>query len=211
MAKPRKNILNVEDRKDENGLWLSDYYITTPEVYLRHHTRSGILWRGMFFRTKSLESYSESNVLFEGYQEFAEWCNEQPEYRLLDAEGKVYHLDKDLLEPHNQDYAPDLCCFIPRKLNSIFTDRSASCGVWPLGVNFSKKNGRFHVREAGKHVGYFDDPLEAHKAWQYSRIKSLQEMMGQYDFLSEKILIGIDKHVKLIEADLKRGNVTTKL
>ena len=94
---------------------------------------------------------------------FREWMEAQ------DWQGK--HLDKDILFPGNKVYSAESCVFVPPALNAFLTDRGRKRGDWPIGVCWSKPVGKFQARcrnpftgEAG-HIGYFDDPNDAHEAW----------------------------------------------
>lgn len=105
-------------------------------------------------------SVAEEWLVFSGFES---WMKTQ------DWEGK--ELDKDLLKVGNKLYSPDLCIFVPKKLNSFTMDCGASSGEWPVGAYLDKRRGRFMARcrnpFTGKKesLGYYDTPEEAHLAW----------------------------------------------
>lgn len=96
------------------------------------------------------------------FSTFKAWMEQQ------DWQGK--QLDKDLLVPGNKVYGPDTCCFISRSVNSFLTDSAGTRGRLPIGVSLHKDTGKFvsQIQLCGagrKHLGLFDDPDLAHRAW----------------------------------------------
>jgi len=105
-------------------------------------------------------SVAEEWLLFSNFER---WMKTQ------DWEGK--ELDKDLLKAGNKLYSPDFCVFIPQELNTFTTDSRANRGEYPLGVYLHRGSGRFKAQCSNpltgrqEHLGYFDNPEDAHKAW----------------------------------------------
>lgn len=110
-------------------------------------------------------TYNDCSVVAEWirFSKFREWMTAQP------WEGN--QLDKDILLPGNKIYSPDLCVFVPSKLNSFFLGRGAARGEWPIGVNFHKQSGKFRAvcsnpfTGKGEYLGRFHRPDAAHEAW----------------------------------------------
>lgn len=81
------------------------------------------------------------------------------------------NLDKDILKPGNKIYSPETCVFVSTALNNFLLDNAGVRGKWPVGVCWSKKNGRFDARCRNpftgrrEHLGYFNCPDMAHEAW----------------------------------------------
>jgi len=91
-----------------------------------------------------------------------------------DWEGK--QLDKDLLVKGNKVYGPDTCCFLEKKVNIFLTDSKKARGEWPIGVTYNKPTKKFlaHCSDGNKnqiHLGLFECPQEAHKAWLDFKLK----------------------------------------
>lgn len=107
------------------------------------------------------------------FQDFAEWV-EGHEYS-----NHGYQLDKDLLLPGNKVYAPERCVFVPRQLNSLLTSCASARGGLPQGVSLHKTSGRYQaqIRLNGKqeHLGYFDCPNEAYKAYKVAKEAHVKE------------------------------------
>lgn len=108
------------------------------------------------------------------YQDFADWfeAHEYSDYG--------YELDKDLLIPTNKVYAPDRCVFVPQQLNKLLTDCGNARGQYPQGVSFNKHNSKFqaYIRISGKkkHLGSFDNELEAYLAYKKAKEQYVKRM-----------------------------------
>ena len=108
------------------------------------------------------------------YQEFAVWF-ENHEYS-----NHGYELDKDLLLPGNKIYAPELCVFVPRQLNTLLIDSGAARGRYEQGVSFNKQRNKFRARikinGKPKHLGCFDTELEAYQAYKIAKEANVKRM-----------------------------------
>jgi len=173
----RKEFLIVEDYK-ENNLWVKTRTETFSDHYKYKVTRSYQLWNSINKRCNKVTEvrknrpwYLNSSNLFSDFQSFADWCQLQHGYNSKDENGNFWQLDKDLLVFGNKDYSPETCLFVPSKINSILLSSSTIRGEYPIGVTFNRRSGRFVAQSNDtsykrKHLGYFDCPLEAHRAWQ---------------------------------------------
>ena len=108
-------------------------------------------------------------------------------------------LDKDILSIGNKIYSPETCVFVSSRVNSILTDRSADRGKWPRGVNINKRTGRFVARcnmyGKAKHLGYFDNPIQASNAYIECKYKYILEVAEtQVDIVKE----GLVRHAKAL-------------
>lgn len=110
-------------------------------------------------------SYSDCEVMQDWVKlsRFESWMNTQ------DWEGK--QLDKDILIPGNKIYSPETCVFIEKQVNLFVVDSLATRGVWPIGVCWAKREGKFqaNIRNpftlSQEGLGYYDNPEDAHMAW----------------------------------------------
>lgn len=82
---------------------------------------------------------------------------------------KGYQLDKDILVDGNKIYSPETCRFIPRSLNSLFTDHGNARGEWPIGVCYNCQKKKFiaylNINGKLKNLGYYSTPEEAHQVY----------------------------------------------
>lgn len=92
-----------------------------------------------------------------------------------------YHLDKDILVKGNKIYSPETCCFVPSKINSLFTKRAADRGLYPIGVT-KVKSGRYWARlgERRLGLGVFDTPEEAFNAYKIAKEQHIKELADKY-------------------------------
>ena len=92
-------------------------------------------------------------------------------------------LDKDILVKGNKEYSPDKCIFVPKRINSLFTNRKNYRGKYPLGVY--KNNKKYDVRlcdgngnriyKNGKYT-----PEEAFCIYKTEREKIIQKVAEEY-------------------------------
>lgn len=183
----------IEDSKSPSGLWLKNRIIDGKSV----KTRAGRLWNNLETRTQGRHKdkcYNDAVNGFGSFQEFAEWCQYQHGYTNTEDNGYFWQLDKDILIPGNKVYAPETCCFIPNKVNSLLTESKSLLGL-PTGVSYSNNGCRFVARcrdLSGKrvHVGVYDCPEEAHWAWYEYKREVIKMILRKYD-LSSAVVIAL--------------------
>lgn len=113
------------------------------------------------------------------FMAFHAWMVEQ------DWEGK--HLDKDILFPGNKVYGPDTCVFVDPKVNTFMLECTSSQGVFPVGVSYHKRIGKFQARcqdsrqGKRKNLGYFNSPDEAHSAWLEEKLRQAKMLASEQE------------------------------
>lgn len=135
------------------------------------------VWRSML--TRSLDQkFKEDNPSYQDvymdtswydYCEFLNWFNDQ-------YKEKEWQLDKDILLKGNQEYSPDKCCMVPRKINSFLIGRKRDRGDYPIGVSFREKYGNYQSGGGGIYLGVYSTPDEAfsvYKQWKESKVIEL--------------------------------------
>lgn len=131
-----------------------------------------------------------------------------------------WQLDKDILQKGNLVYGSDSCIYIPSYLNTLLADSAAARGDYPLGVD--KNQNRFRSRvnwgECQKHLGYFNTPEQAHKAWQIGKIGAIKEAIVKYteeaNFLGVfdiHIVSALNERIVTLEDDIANGRETLVL
>ena len=138
------------------------------------------------------------------FMNFRKWMEGQ------DWEGK--YLDKDFLIEGNKVYSPDNCIFLTNKVNCFISARGAARGDSPLGVSYYKWRDKYLARCSngdGKniHLGYFTDPLVAHKAWQRKKLEICTAYLEEFKEeplitkgltrIKDKILFHIENNLEL--------------
>lgn len=205
MKRKTIHISNKEDIKID-GKWLLHYNTKDEFTILCNHTRSGGLWGSINKRCK--EGYVWENHtncqgcrnVFENFQFFAEWCQDQYGYLEKERGGKFWSLDKDIIVPGNKDYGPDTCCFVPAVLNNILTFKKKE-STFPPGVTKSKYSGyHCNISIGGKkrYLGTFSTPEEAYNAWKVAKIEYVESILEIYKDMPEKVISGIRNHMSLL-------------
>lgn len=188
MAGPRKPLYGV-GINDADYFTQSDYHPDgTKRRWMCMYYRK---WKHMIERVYSEREHQrqphtignsmDSNWHY--FMEFRSWLIAQ------DYDGETF-LDKDLLVQGNQHYSPSTCALVPEYLNNLLLTRDRHRGEFPLGV--CRRSGPYKFTRpyisqcsVGKgetkiHMGYFDDPMEAHVKWQEQKIIQIELRLQRY-------------------------------
>lgn len=111
--------------------------------------KSYMVWYAMIQRCYSRKSIDNKPTYLFCYvcdewlcfENFEKWFNQN--YYTVDEEEMC--LDKDILKKNNNIYSPELCVFVPQKINKLFTKRQLHRGENYIGVIFDKNSNSFHV------------------------------------------------------------------
>lgn len=150
-------------------------------------------WQGMIERCYSersiakCPSYKGVTVCPEWhlFSVFREWWIEN------NVDG--YQIDKDLLVPGNKIYSPLTCVYVPQHINCLLTDRRAARGRFPIGVvkheSFKTKpyEARVNINGKTKGLGSFDDPFDAHMAYQTAKLAYIDELKKELDSIDSRL------------------------
>jgi hypothetical protein len=198
------------DFKNESGLWVISY---NPEPYVKAWTTAGKLWTNLNQRlrakTKNNKLYSECSNNFKSFQEFAEWCQLQHGYLNKEDNGNYWSLDKDILGC-GKSYDPSSCLFVPNFINVFFSYNKVNRGKFPIGVNFHKESGKFvaqcTVNGKQEHLGLYLHPMEAHKAWQETKLLQLEQLLSwSLETKHEKLITALSYRVELLKNQVIKG------
>ena len=182
-------------RKPRYGVGINDAdYMTTPTV------DGAVLcdpayraWYSMLQRAydKKLhdrqQTYSDVTVCKEwhSFSAFRAWW--------LASYREGWQLDKDLLVVGNKEYGPDVCVYIPSRLNNFTADCGASRGELPIGVSLCKKTGKYQSQcnnpITGKRhgLGRFTTREAAHEAWLRYKLALALEIKPLMDSIDKRI------------------------
>lgn len=162
------------------GIGVYDKENAEKEIYKR--------WIGMLKRCYSEKelyrcpTYTDCSVCEEWhlYSSFEKWYKDN----YYEIEGEIMELDKDILLKGNKVYSPNMCVFIPHRINSLFTKSKKSRGNYPIGVNFHKKvnkyNSKLNILGSRIHLGYFDTPEEAFNAYKKAKEQYIKQVADEY-------------------------------
>lgn len=113
-----------------------------PKAHSVLRTKHSSMLNRIFRTSESIKnaSYQSSTICKEWVEveNFMSWAVEQTGHDQLG-----WHIDKDILKKGNKEYCPEFCCFVPPRINILFTNRAAKRGDCPVGVYQDKKSGRY--------------------------------------------------------------------
>ena len=151
--------------------------------YVACKTNAYVVWCEMLKRCYS-EKYHKKKPTYKGCSVCEEWLLFSNFKRWFD-ENYVdgYVLDKDILVKGNKVYSPDTCCFVPKGLNSLLTNRKNHRGKYPVGV-FKNNCGVFlailSVNGKQRTVARCKSQEEAFYAYKQAKEKHIQEVAIEY-------------------------------
>ena len=114
------------------------------------------------------------------YDNFKDWCLTQSNYnKWINAGTKEFALDKDIIPMKKENrYCPENCCFVPTRVNSLFTAANKIRGTLPLGVCKDRDKFRVTLKHNGKtkNLGSFSTPeaaFQVYKAYKEDVIQTI--------------------------------------
>jgi len=148
-----------------NGKLIKEYALWKSMIERCHDTKAHIKYPAYIGCSVS------DNFL--NYSYFYEWCQDQTGFGEIDASGRHWDIDKDIIIRDNKLYSEDTCVFVPHEINVFFIDRGNDRGEWPIGVSFHKASGKFSaqcsVNGKQQNLGLFETKEDAHTA--YKKLK----------------------------------------
>lgn len=221
----RRHVHGCPDRLSDCGEWIKTWRARTKLEIVTNHTKAHGLWSKIERRTQAGGLFQRSNPAYIGakngfadFQEFAEWCQFQPGYLEIDENGNSWEIDKDILVKGNKVYSPVNCCFVPRRINSLFTSCRSARGDLPLGVSLVKRTGNYraYCNSGGslKHLGMYDCPLDAHRAWQEEKIHVISLAAREYDAMPGSrslVVAALLGRAQMIFNDIHANRVTVEV
>lgn len=125
---------------------------------------------------------------------FKKWFNENY------VEG--YCLDKDLKVKGNKIYSAETCVFVPQPLNNLLLEKPALNRKLPVGVEFHKQSKKFKAKLSNKgkttHIGLFNTPEEAHKAYLETKHKYVLQELENYNEVNKELIVILKNRYELL-------------
>jgi len=174
-------------------------FVGDGDYNYKENKREYTLWTNMMMRAycasykKVNPTYTDVDVCKEwhNFQNFAKWCNGLKHFH---TNIIPVNLDKDIINPGNKLYCPDMCDIVPYVLNTAFVGAKTSKGYYfhPKGYYVSR------IRMYGKihNLGYFKDKESATNAYNKMKSKYLLELANTYrDFIKEETFNSLTKEI----------------
>lgn len=151
------------------------------------HTSAYITWSNMLQRCYN-QKYINKNPAYMGcsvceewhnFQNFAKWYEEN----YYEVPDETMCLDKDILIKSNKIYSPDTCCFVPNRINVLFTNNKNYRGDLPIGVNSYGKNKfsyKLNKMNSNISINKFNTPEEAFYAYKEAKELYIKEVADEY-------------------------------
>tara|TARA_R100001143_G_C3361359_1_gene136932 strand:+ start:14080 stop:14931 length:852 start_codon:yes stop_codon:yes gene_type:complete len=133
-------------------------------------------YAGQEFRSSYLDK--SVSVIWHNYSKFLDWSCSQVGF---DKSG--YQLDKDILLKGNKEYGPEVCCFVPQKINSLLLGANKIRGDLPIGVHRSKKKYAANVCDGyGNQIylGVHPTPIAAFQAYKEAKEIIIKKVATEY-------------------------------
>lgn len=142
-------------------------------------------WSSMIFRCYAdsrdesvFRNYSDCSVCEEwhNFQNFAEWCQTQPEMLFEDSS-----IDKDIKVKGNKIYSPETCCFVPQYINTDVTgmkhqNSSGKAGVWKCKDSYISEITMFGAKSNLGNFSSLDDANHVHNRVKEAYISALADI-----------------------------------
>lgn len=159
---------------------------------IRKLTKEYKMWSDMLFRCTEKgwirsPPYNGTTCSenFKSYEYFHKWCQEQIGFSNRDENGRVWHLDKDILGMGKKHYSEDTCVFVPENINKMLIKSDRTRGEHCIGVNWHKAKCKFMAscRSGGrgsKYLGYFNTEKEAFLAYKAYKETYIKQIANEY-------------------------------
>ena len=158
----------------------------TSESYLK--------WHDMLVRCYN-EKFHERQPQYMGCTVCEEWLNYsnfKVWYDQNKIKGMSLDLDKDILFKGNKVYSSETVALVPHAINTLFLNKKADRGDYPIGVSYEKEKKKFRACMAfmGEQIklGTFDTAESAFARYKEYKEDFIKDMAEQYrDILPYKV------------------------
>lgn len=123
---------------------------------------------------------------WESFETWLEWARQQVGFLNKDTNGKVWHLDKDVVVLGNKVYSADTCVFLPHQLNTFFVPNESVAGGLPVGVTSHPSGGGFRARittrsSKSTSLGVHGSAEAAHAAYREAKLCEAKYLASVYE------------------------------
>lgn len=186
-----KNKGVAGNRKTKYGVAILDSMCVNEDGKIK---RSYTIWIAMLKRCFN-NDYKNKNTTYKYvtccdewllYSNFEKWYEEN----YYEINNENMELDKDILFKGNQIYSPETCCFVPSRINKLFTKNDKGRNLL-IGVNKDKnekvkyKKYVAKISKAGKreNLGSYTTETEAFEVYKNAKESYIKEVANEYKLL----------------------------
>ena len=213
-----KNLLTVtpQDYKDLKAGKITWQELNLEQEYIEYENKANshayMIYNGVLKRcgdTKDDDNvrdcYNKSIMCQEWIdnpKEFVKWYL----YHYYECDGEEMNVDKDLFGDGSGMYCPDLCCILPKGLNTLLANSKkhyekgqSSEDVLPLGVKYNSKTNKYYAEitftgaEKLIKLSEWDTPEEAFAEYKIMKQADICMVVAKYkesipDYIYDKFL-----------------------
>ena len=201
-----RNKSSVAMRKPLFGICLNDVdYATQPTINGKYAVDPAYrAWANMLDRAYN-PKFHEKQPTYAGVTVCKEWHSFSA-FRTwwLSNYREDCQLDKDLLVVGNREYGPDVCVYIPSRLNAFTIDCGASRGNLPIGVSICKTTGKYKaqcsnpITGKNRNLGRFTTLESAHEAWIKCKLELAAQLKPEMDAIDKRIYPNVVTIIKAL-------------
>lgn len=160
------------------------------DMYSETGTKCHSVWRNMLARCygkreqKRHPTYIGCTMCDEWktYSNFKKWFDENFTKDMDEIGG--YEIEKDIIKKSNKVYCPEFCCFVPRRINILLTNRKRFRGNLPVGVTSNESGNKFRASidkdGASVFLGSFDSAEDAFAAYKKAKEDYIKDVASVY-------------------------------
>lgn len=152
------------------------------DLILCNKTKMYKVWFGMIRRCYDT-NFHATNPTYKGCTVCDEWLT-LSKFKVWFDENyqESYELDKDIIIKNNKTYSPTSCCFVPKEINVLLTNRYNKRGKYYIGVvkNYNKYVATISINGQKRKIGSYNDEHSAFLAYKTSKEQYIKELAEKY-------------------------------
>lgn len=152
------------------------------DLLLQNKTKMYKVWKDMLRRCYDIKNQNK-NPTYNDCTVCKEWLTLSNFKVWFDNNyQEPYELDKDIILKNNKTYSPNSCCFVPKEINILFTNRHNKRGNCYIGVtkNYNKYVATISICGKKQKIGSYNDEYIAFLAYKSAKEQYVKELAEKY-------------------------------